>query len=63
MGKFSSQPSSGPSAEEIRAQEQERASTEAREALDKSEANRLALRSQAFGEDEEAVSRKTILGG
>lgn len=63
MGKFSSKPKSGPSAEEIRKQEQERADLEAREALDKSEANRLKLRSRAFGgEDKEQITRKTLLG-
>ena len=62
MGKFSSKPKAGPSAEEIRKQEEARINAENKKALAASEAKRQSLRARAVSGDEDVVSRKTLLG-
>lgn len=62
MGKFSSKPKSGPSAEEIRAEEEAAIKAENEKALKASEAKRQSLRARAVSGEEDVVGRKTLLG-
>lgn len=61
MGLF--KPKAGPSADDIRAEEEARIKAENLEAIQESEKNRSLLRSQAFNsEDEDKITRKKLLG-
>lgn len=63
MGIFGSKPKSGPSAEDIRAQEEKASQERAQKALVESEAKRKALRQRQSGATaEEDISRKTLFG-
>jgi len=63
MGKFSPSKPSGPSASEIRAQEEARIKADNLKAAQESESKRARLRSRAFNEsEEENTNRKQLLG-
>ena len=62
MGIFSSKAPSGPSAAEIRAEEEEASKQRASKSLVESEQRRQALRQRQAGTVNEEISRKTLFG-